>query len=40
MGRALERPLVNDQLKGVTEGSSQMNTWSAVQRSRGPLAGA
>ena len=31
--------MVNDQLSGVTEGSSQMNTWSAAQMSPGPLGG-
>ena len=28
-----------DQLSGVTEGSSQMNTWPAAQMSPGPLGG-
>ena len=32
-------PMVNDQLSGVTEGSSQMNTWPAAQMSPGPLGG-
>ena len=32
-------PLVNDQLNGLTEGSSQMNTWPAAQMSPGPLGG-
>ena len=30
---------VNDQLSGLNEGSSQMNTWPAAQMSPGPLAG-
>ena len=29
-------PLVIDQLSGLTEGSSQMNTWPAAQMSPGP----
>ena len=28
---------MNDQLSGVTEGSSQMNTWPAAQMSPGQL---
>ena len=28
---------MNDQLSGVTEGSSQMNVWPAAQMSPGPL---
>ena len=28
---------MNDQLNGVTEGSSQMNIWPAAQTSPGPL---
>ena len=30
-------PSVNDQLSGVTEGSSQMNIWPAAQTSPGAL---
>ena len=32
-------PLVNDQLSGVTEGLSQMNTYPAAQKSPGPFGG-
>ena len=31
--------MVNDQLSGVTEGSSRMNIWTAGQMSPGPLGG-
>ena len=31
--------MVNDPLSGVTEGSSQMNTWSVAQMIPGPLGG-
>ena len=33
----MEHPKLNNQLSGVTEGSSQMNTWPATQMSPGPL---
>ena len=38
-GQRSGTPSVNDQLSGVTEGSSQMNTWPAAQMSPGPLGG-
>ena len=38
-GKRCGTPPVNDQLSGVTEGSSQMNTWPAALMSPGQFGG-